>query len=176
MDRLFAVLLAKQTQLKFLEVSYPEWDIDNVYMRDIAFASLSEFLLQQRSLECLDLFLCGISMSTVMNCVRNNKATLNDIQLDLRTDPDKEGSAGMVPSLSDMEALASCSCLKTLDLYISIEDLDVVSLSSINFNVRSEAPYTQSPVTQNSQHIMLTLGLTVDLILPTCYQNIPHPH
>lgn len=126
-DKLFAVLLAKQTQLKSLAISYIEWVNSGVYTRDIAFASLADFMLQQRSLECLQLYLCEISMPTAISCVRKSNATLVKILLDLRKDPFQDDSAGMCTSLSHMEALASCFSLETLEIYMQTEDLNVVS-------------------------------------------------
>ena len=74
-------------------------------------------------------------MSTVIECVRRNNATLIDIVLDPRTNSNGENSVGLFPSLAHMEVLASCSCLKILMLYMS--DLNDVSLSSFDFKVDS---------------------------------------
>lgn len=127
-DKLFALLLAEQTQLKSLVILYPEYGDSDVYTRDIAFASLADFMLEQRSLECLQLCLCGISMPTAINCVRKNNATLVEILLDLRKDPYQDDSAGIFTSISHMEALASCFSLETLEIYMPTEDLNVVSI------------------------------------------------
>lgn len=73
-DKLFAALSLRNTQLQSLCMTYHN-------DRDGPIPSFFNVLAQQQSLDCLHLTWISTQISTIVDCVQNNRETITDLDL-----------------------------------------------------------------------------------------------
>ena len=125
---LFAALRAGKTQVKTLHVVYPAMDNFNVDSNTSPFSELNEFLIQQDSLEDLELYQCSVPIPYLLDCIQKNRSTLRRLRLDVSMDSGSTYmSAATSNSPTDLAIILQCPSLIMFSTRLSLDDLNVVS-------------------------------------------------
>ena len=118
-DKFFTSLIAHKTQLESLYIRSMKLDAS------VEMPGLFKFLASQKSLKALGLSDLGISFSELAGCLRSSLKTLTLLRWATNS-LEPEMSAPLSPS--ELEAICdSCPALEYIDIFLPVEDLDVVS-------------------------------------------------
>lgn len=134
-DHLFEVLVWHKVQLRYLCIQHAfEKNRFLHVQRGTRWPELTKFLLQQRSLEELDLCQCDTRTATILTCVLQSKGSLKVLDLHKHERYPKESYAHYEASMSseDMEKIrVSCTALEEISIDLPEEEITAVSLPVI---------------------------------------------
>lgn len=131
MDHLFEVLVWHRVQLRYLCIQRAfERTPFLHFQRATRWPEWTKFLLQQRSLEELDLCECDTQTAAIVTCVLQNKTSLKILDLHRHDRYPEDSYAHYEASMSseDMEKIrTSCTALKEFSLDLPEEEIVAVS-------------------------------------------------